>query len=289
MEDMDVLDVVRWLRHKGLKAAAKAVGVQDINGNCLLALLNEKRGLAAIGVNDALDRARVHGGIADLDDLAVEQTNSLSDGRDTKRPRLSVSDFREDEVNGVLGVCSARDKRGTISLGGAAAAAASAPAVVDSTPLLFDDDTQGGNGTVFYAAKPLDYLQCAICWREVMVEPYIIKGACVHSFCHECLLRTLRRKNECPKCKATPMDPMRLLPQHRVEESLTPLVHRNTDMCTLVGQQLVHCPSGVMKIDGVWCVDPGGCPTIVPLAELERHIEQCNALALTIALRAGLT
>ena len=106
-----MLDVVRWLRHKGLKAAAKAVGVQDINGNCLLALLNEKRGLAAIGVNDALDRARVHGGIADLDDLAVEQTNSLSDGRDTKRPRLSVSDFRVDEVNGVLDVCSARDKR----------------------------------------------------------------------------------------------------------------------------------------------------------------------------------
>ena len=94
----------------------------------------------------------------------------------------------------------------------------------------------------------------------------MIKGACAHSFCRECLLRVLETKRECPKCKATP------IARGGTVESL---LLRNTDMCAVVESQLVHCPCGVLQIDGQWSADPGGCPAVVPLGELERHVAAC--------------
>ena len=41
-------------------------------------------------------------------------------------------------------------------------------------------------------------IQCPIC-LDVMVNPYGLP--CMHNFCHECILRSLAIKSECPSCK----------------------------------------------------------------------------------------
>jgi hypothetical protein len=209
---LDVSAVVRWLRSDvRLEAAAKAAEEHQIDGAILLALLDAEGGLERIGVTDVLDVARFRGKAAHFGQTSRPAKRSRS-------ARASVPASPCDEPP------------------------AAAAQQEESVAKHFDTGPPPTSRTVVYASKPPDYLECAVCMASVMTEPHVIKGACMHSFCRECLLRVLRAKRECPKCKAKSGIPA---PPH-AEASL---MLRNTDMCGVIESQRVHCPCGVLQVD----------------------------------------
>ena len=46
------------------------------------------------------------------------------------------------------------------------------------------------------------YSECPICFEEDRTLLDMNTTSCEHSFCHSCIIRHLRRKNDCPMCRA---------------------------------------------------------------------------------------
>ena len=133
-------------------------------------------------------------------------------------------------------------------------------------------------GTVVYAGEPPGYLKCTICNAAVMKEAHVLKGACMHTFCRECLLNEVRTTRACPKCKAT---------SNVQGGPVESLVLRNTDMCALAESQLVHCPCGVTQSKGKWFANPNGCSAVFPMKELHSHAAQCAHIPVQCGFRMG--
>lgn len=47
-----------------------------------------------------------------------------------------------------------------------------------------------------------DYIECSICFDEEKTLLDLDTTACKHSFCHSCIMNHLKRKADCPMCRA---------------------------------------------------------------------------------------
>ena len=48
-----------------------------------------------------------------------------------------------------------------------------------------------------------DYIECSICFDEEKTILDLDTTACKHSFCHSCIMNHLKRKADCPMCRAS--------------------------------------------------------------------------------------
>lgn len=48
-----------------------------------------------------------------------------------------------------------------------------------------------------------DYIECSICFDEEKILLDLDTTACKHSFCHSCIMNHLKRKADCPMCRAS--------------------------------------------------------------------------------------
>jgi len=48
-----------------------------------------------------------------------------------------------------------------------------------------------------------EYIECSICFDEEKTILDLDTTACMHSFCHSCIMNHLKRKADCPMCRAS--------------------------------------------------------------------------------------
>jgi hypothetical protein len=48
-----------------------------------------------------------------------------------------------------------------------------------------------------------EYIECSICFDEEKTLLDLDTTACMHSFCHSCIMKHLKRKVDCPMCRAS--------------------------------------------------------------------------------------
>lgn len=121
-------------------------------------------------------------------------------------------------------------------------------------------------------------LLCAFC-NGVVEEP--VAGKCGHVFCRACLEKALsKQQEECPECEVDISSVEAKEPSEELVEKLGGLslqCKHHKDGCeavvgyhTLPAHMIREC-----KFRPVPC-EHKGCSEVVPHAELEEHMEQCN-------------